>query len=52
MESEAEWNVNIEGTTYRESDIQPTAADEIEKNIHEILKDMKQEAENERTTDE
>ena len=52
MESEAEWNVNVEGTAYKESDIQPTAADEIEKNIHEILTDMKQEAENERTTDE
>lgn len=49
MESEAEWNVSLQGTAYKESDIQPTATHDIEKNIREILTDMKQEVDNERT---
>jgi len=46
MESDSEWNVSQEGVPYKESDLQPTAVEEIEKNIHEILTDMKQEVTN------
>jgi len=50
METEAEWNAHLEGIPYKESDLQPTAVEDIEKNIHEILTDMKQEVINDRRT--
>ncbi len=52
MESESSWNALVEGVPYKESDLQPTAVEDIEKNIHEILTDMKQEVLNDRRTDE
>ena len=52
MEEASDWNAHLEGVPYKESDLQPTAVEEIEKNIHEILTDMKQEVINDRRTDE
>lgn len=52
MEEASDWNAHVEGIPYKESDLQPTAVEEIEKNIHEILTDMKQEVTNDRRTDE
>jgi len=52
MEEASDWNAHVEGVPYKESDLQPTAVEEIEKNIHEILTDMKQEVINDRRTDE
>ena len=52
METESDWNAHLEGVPYKESDLQLTAVEDIEKNIHEILTDMKQEVINDRRTDE
>lgn len=44
----AEWNTAAEGTPYREPEIQPTSAEEIEKNIAALMDEIKQEDTNDR----
>lgn len=48
--SKEEWNIRAQGETYHpEPPLQVTSKDEIERNIVQIIDDMKQEANNERT---
>lgn len=40
------WNTTMEGQPYKEPDLQPTGAEELQENINTILQNMKQETEN------